>query len=66
MYDLQFNVRVVNRDGKDYVNCWFQQSTLVKKASPIDNGTEIQFSDDDDGDSDDDGGSDDPFDGDCE
>ena len=48
IYDVQFTTRVVHREGKDFVNCWYQMASLVKEADPFDPGEELEFSDSDD------------------
>lgn len=47
IYDVQFEVKSVTRDGKTYVNCWHRSSTLVKPGTPFYTGEDMEFSDSD-------------------
>jgi len=38
MYELEFNIRKREYEGKDYVSCFVNKSKLVKKAEPLDYG----------------------------
>jgi hypothetical protein len=37
-YELEFNIRKKEYEGKDYVSCFVNKSKLVKKALPVDYG----------------------------
>jgi hypothetical protein len=46
VYDIDFSIKKKDRDDKTYVNCYINTCKLVSKAPPIDEGEEIDFSDD--------------------
>ena len=46
-YDVDTSIRQVTRDGKTYLNCVIKSSRLVKRAKPLDYGTEIKLDDSD-------------------
>ena len=37
-YEIEFNIRKKEYEGKEYISCFVNKSKLVKKAQPIDYG----------------------------
>ena len=43
LYTVDFNVRVVERDGKTYVNCYIEGLKLFRRCKPIDKGEVVDL-----------------------
>ena len=51
VYDIECDIKIVNRDDKQFINCYITNLKLVTKAPVIDYGADVEFSSDEDSDS---------------
>ena len=42
-YEVEFNIRKKEYEGKDYISCFVNKSKLIRKAQPIDYGELMQL-----------------------
>ena len=42
-YELKFNIRKKDYEGKNYVSCYVESSKLIKKAAPLNLGELMSF-----------------------
>ncbi len=43
IYTITFNIKKINKNNKEYINCFIERINLLKKADPVDTGTTLEL-----------------------